>query len=150
MFADTTIAKDLVVLLFWKDPSGRSVMLEATDRPPCEPSSALAALGDEAIHWVFRHNRPLVLDNGVGILGPMQVVLGKTGLRSAAILPLTNKECPIGAFVLGCRTSPAPFVFMEPSSLAVLGQLLSGAFERLCFLDWRRASEQAASLPENA
>ncbi len=144
MFADTTMTRDLVVLLFWKDSSGRSVMLEATDRPPCGPSAALTTLGDEALRWVFRHNRPLVLDNGIGILGQMQAVLDKAGLRSAAILPLTSKDCPIGAFVLGCRTSPAPFVFMEPSCMTVLGQLLSGAFERLCLLDWRRSSEQAA------
>lgn len=143
MFVDTTMTHDLVALLFWKDPSGRNVMLEATDRPPCRPSSAIAVLGDEALRWVFRHNRPLVLDNGVGILGRMQATLDKAGLRSAAILPLTNKECPVGAIVLGCRTGPAPFVFMEPSSLSVLGQLLSNAFERLCLLDWRRSNEQA-------
>ncbi len=142
MFADTTMTRDLVVLLFWKDSSGRIVILEATDRPPCGPPSDLAALGDEALRWVSRDNRPLVLDNGIGMPGRMQDVLDKTGLWSAAIFPITHSESPIGALVLGCRTGPSPFTFLEPPALAVLGHLLSRAVDRLC-LTRRWANEQA-------
>jgi bacterioferritin-associated ferredoxin len=92
------------------------------------------------LHWVHRHNRPLVLDNGVGILGGMQEMLDKTGMRSAAIFPLSHRGRPVGALVLGRKTGPSPFVFVDLTLVTLFGHLLSTTFERLHFFEWMQAN----------
>jgi len=140
LLADETEPQDLVALLFWKDPAGRSSVLAATGLPTNEPSPAISALGDAALHWVHRHNRPMVLDNGVGILGRMQAALDKAGLRSAAIFPLSHRGHPVGALVLGRRTGPSPFVFVDLILVTLFGHLLSTAFERLRLFEWMQTN----------
>ena len=145
MFADTDTGKNFVALLLLKNATLRSTVVETTGCLSGQPSTALAALGDEAIRWVSQHNRPLVLDNGVGILSRMQGILDKAGLHSAAILPLTSLECPIGAVVFGCRTGLAPFATMDVPSLTLLGHLLSNALEQLHLFERKRAIEAIES-----
>jgi hypothetical protein len=141
MFTNISKTQDLVALLLFRDASGRSTIVETPQCPARHPSPTLAALGNEAIRWVFQHNRPLVLDNGVGILSRMQGVLDKAGLQSAAILPLTSRECPIGVVVIGSRIGPTPFAAMDPPSMTLLGHLLSDTFEQLRLFKVKRANE---------
>lgn len=131
LLADETEPQDLVALLFWRNPTGRGNVLGATSLSTREPSPAIATLGDEVLRWVHQHNRPLVLDNSVGILGRIQAMLDKAGLRSAAIFPLSHREHPMGALVLGRKTGPSPFVFVDLTLVTLFGHLLSATFERL-------------------
>lgn len=132
--------QDFVALLLLRDSTGPSTIVETTQGSVHHPSSAMAALKAEAIRWVSQHNRPLVLDNGIGILSRMQGVLDKAGLYSVAILPLTSGSSPIGAIVFGCRTGPTPFVAMDLPSVTLVGRLLSDAFEQLEFFRWTQAN----------
>jgi hypothetical protein len=115
-------------------------VLAATGLPAQEPSAAVGIFGDAVLRWVLRHNRPLVLDNGVGVLGRLQEVLDGAGLRSAAIFPLTHRGDPPGALVLGRRTGPSPFVFVDLALVTLFGHLLSAAFERLGLFEWMQAN----------
>jgi hypothetical protein len=140
MLADECESEDLAAFLLWTDPVGQNMVLAATGLPAQEPSAAVGIFGDEVLRWVLRHNRPLVLDNGVGVLGRLQELLDRACLRSAAIFPLTHRRDPAGALVLGRRTGPSPFVFVDLALVTLFGHLLSITFERLGLFEWMQAN----------
>ena len=140
LLADDIETQDLVTLLLGTDPAGQHIVLAATGLAPHESTDTMIHLGDEVLRWVHQHNRPLVLETRSphppemeegGALEPMQAALEQAGLWSAAIFPLPHRGRPVGALVLGRRTGPSPFVFVDLTLAALFGSLLAGAFERL-------------------
>lgn len=140
LLADEADASDLVTLLLWTDPAGRATVLAATGLAAPEPTEAMIRFGNKTMRWVHEHHRPLVLDNGVGVLGRMQAALDRAGMRSAAVFPLSHRENPVGALVLGRRTGPSPFVFVDLTLVTLFGHLLSTTFERLRLFEWMQTN----------
>src|SRR6266536_5355275 len=91
LLGDDCDTQDLVTFLLWTDPAGKNTVLATTGIPSEHTFPDLAEFKDDVLRWVHEQNRPLILDNSLGVLGRMQTSLDAIGLRSASIFPTSTR-----------------------------------------------------------